>query len=975
VFSSKLGNAIESELIMSKKHWHSFLIVPLSILISALAGCGGAGPTPLNGTTVMPAISISLSPETVTLVPGGAQTFNATGNNATNAGVGWTVNGITGGNSTIGTIDQLGNYSAPISPPNPATVTVSAVAQVDNSEAANATVTIQGASVPVTVTISPASTTTYVGQPLVFTATVTGASNTSVSWQVNGQPLSSANPSWGAIVPVAGSQDAVTYTAPAQVPSPAQVTITAVSVAYPSQTASATVTISKLPTKTGLSLTGPSSTVFVGQPCSFTAVAVGLSSASVIWQVDGITGGNSSVGTIVGGQPVGDVSTATYTEPDVSGPTQITITAVSVAEASDFASVVITVTVVPPNADVTISPASATVFLGQPLLFTASVTGATDTAVTWLLNGEPPNSQNTNLGTLTTVSPSEATYTGPLQLPGTPTVTITAVSVANPDKFDSATVTLAVASGSAVVTVSPTGATLYPGVTQTFTATVTGETNTSVSWQVDGIPNGNSTLGTIQAGAGNSATYTPPAQVTTAFSVTVTAVSTASPSAFGSATVNLTPPPPPITVSVLPSSADVVVSTTQQYTATVTNAENPTVTWQVNNIPGGNIATVGSIDGTGLYTAPAAIPSGTITIQAVSSQTPTIIGTATAVIESAPVTVVALTPPSVTVQVGLGQQFTATVTGTTDPAVNFAVNGEVGGDSTIGTISADGPPVGNVTTALYLAPATVPAPATVQITAVSAFDGTTSAPATVTIDPAPQIQVTVAPSSQTLITGQTQTFAATVTNTTDQLVSWGISGPSCSGLTCGTIASTGSLTANYIAPQNVPSPNPTVTVTATADASSTAQGTAVVTVEPATPTISIQPGSWTIEVGTDNTVNFSAIIENAPADTPVVWGIGCISLYDGTAGEACRDVDFSGGGPGCISLPGLTKVCSNQPLPATAGNEALTYYAPQALSTVAFQENACQPTNQGIAQVPLTATMAVGGTQYVAQTVCITVTQ
>jgi len=164
-------------------------------------------------------------------------------------------------------------------------------------------------------------------------------------------------------------------------------------------------------------------------------------------------------------------------------------------------------------------------------------------------------------------------------------------------------------------------------------------------------------------------------------------------------------------------------------------------------------------------------------------------------------------------------------------------------------------------------------------------------------------------------------------------------------------------------------------VTATADADHTTQGTAVVTVEPGTPTISIQPGSWSIQAGPNNTVNFSAIIDNAPADTPVVWGIGCISLYDGTSGEACRDLDFSGGGPGCISLPGLFKVCSNQPLPATAGNEPLTYYAPKVLSTNAFQENACQPTNQGIAQVPLTATMTVGGTQYISPTVCITVTQ
>src|SRR5438477_1618561 len=54
------------------------------------------------------------------------------------------------------------------------------------------------------------------------------------------------------------------------------------------------------------------------------------------------------------------------------------------------------------------------------------------------------------------------------------------------------------------------------------------------------------------------------------------------------------------TVTVSPSTASVPVSTTKQFTATVT-PPGP-VTWSVNGLSGGN-ATVGTISATGLYTA------------------------------------------------------------------------------------------------------------------------------------------------------------------------------------------------------------------------------------------------------------------------------------------------------------------------------------------------------------------------------------
>jgi hypothetical protein len=95
--------------------------------------------------------------------------------------------------------------------------------------------------------------------------------------------------------------------------------------------------------------------------------------------------------------------------------------------------------------------------------------------------------------------------------------------------------------------------------------------------------------------------------------------------------------PPAGSVAVNLSTASVTVSGQQQFTATVTGAADNGVTWTVNDIAGGN-ATVGTIDNTGLYTAPATVPNpATVTVKATSVAFPSQSGTCTVTI-LAPVT-------------------------------------------------------------------------------------------------------------------------------------------------------------------------------------------------------------------------------------------------------------------------------------------------------------------------------------------------
>jgi hypothetical protein len=92
--------------------------------------------------TAPPPVSITISPTTATVRVNRTKQFTAAVQNNSNTSVIWRVNGVTGGNSAVGTISSSGVYRAPSSVPNQALVTVSATAAADQTKTANASVTI-----------------------------------------------------------------------------------------------------------------------------------------------------------------------------------------------------------------------------------------------------------------------------------------------------------------------------------------------------------------------------------------------------------------------------------------------------------------------------------------------------------------------------------------------------------------------------------------------------------------------------------------------------------------------------------------------------------------------------------------------------------------------------------------------------------------------------------------------------------------
>ena len=249
---------------------------------------------------------------------------------------------------------------------------------------------------------------------------------------------------------------------------------------------------------------------------------------------------------------------------------------------------------------VTVAPANATLIAGQSQTFAATVTGTTASGVTWLVNGVAGG--NATTGTIT----SSGGYTAPTPVPSS-AVSISAVSAADPSKSAQANVSFT----PVAITVSPTSATLSAGQTQTLSANVSGTSNSAVTWLVNGVTGGNSTMGTISTTGLFAAPATVPASP-----ASITAVSSADPSKSASATITFAAPAIAVTVS--PSSVTLGSGQAQAFSANVSGTTNSGVTWLVNGVPGGN-ATLGTITSSGLYTAPTTVPGSTVSVSAVST--------------------------------------------------------------------------------------------------------------------------------------------------------------------------------------------------------------------------------------------------------------------------------------------------------------------------------------------------------------------
>lgn len=299
-----------------------------------LVGCGSRPPSdPI----------VSIAPAAVQLQADlGQQKFVATVQNSPNAGVVWKVNHLLGGNAAYGRISPAGLYTAPALQPQPAQVIVTAVSMENSNSRASAQVAITPA---VSVTLSPASASVVVRHTLQFTATVSNATNTAVTWSVNGATGGSA---------ADGTIDASGfYTAPAVYPGLGQITITAISVQDPKQSATAAVSLEN---GVQISISPTQATLNLGASLGFSATVANTSNTAVTWSVNGVNGGNSGVGIIS--------ADGVYTAPSaLPSPASVTVTVTSQADPTASASASVQLTL--PPGSFSLAPVSTSLTLAK----------------------------------------------------------------------------------------------------------------------------------------------------------------------------------------------------------------------------------------------------------------------------------------------------------------------------------------------------------------------------------------------------------------------------------------------------------------------------------------------------------------------------------------------------------------------------------------------------------------------------------
>ena len=282
------------------------------------------------------------------------------------------------------------------------------------------------------------------------------------------------------------------------------------------------------------------------------------------------------------------------------------------------------------------------------------------------------------------------------------------------------------------VVISPPTADVRTGDSTQFSATVTdakGVTGGSVKWFVEGKAGGNATVGTIS----DTGLYKSPTALPNPPTIHVTATSTADATLSGDAMVSLQNPVPTVS-AVQPSPISV-----GDYTITVTGTKF---------VKGAQVQLAGAALVTTFVSATQLTVKGTATQSQVGKVDLTVKNPDPGAVSSSPAfsvqiatpsnVKVAVAPASASVRTNDKQQFTATVTGTSNTSITWAVNGVAGGNSTVGTIDSKG---------LYTTPPKVPNPTTVKVTATSAADTRAVATSSVSLLNAIPVALTVSPAS------------------------------------------------------------------------------------------------------------------------------------------------------------------------------------------------------------------------------------
>jgi hypothetical protein len=387
----------------------------------------------------------------------------------------------------------------------------------------------------------------------------------------------------------------------------------------------------------------------------------------------------------------------------------------------------------------TISPTSATMDLGQSLLFTSPVSGGTPPyTYQWYLNG---TAKGTNSSWTFTPS-SSASYLVYVNVTDSTTLKV---------KSNTATVTVNTALS---VTISPTSITMDVGQSKNFTSTVSGGTPAyTYQWYLGGSA--------ISGATSPYYVYTPSSSGSYSIYLNVTdSASTPKVAKSNTATVTVKAA---FSVSISPTSVTLDVGQSRNFTSTVTGGTSPySYQWYLDG------SAVSGATGTFYTYRASAAGSHTVYVKVTdSASTPVTATSNTASVTVSGALSVTISPGTVTMDVGQSETFTSTVTGGSGLyTYQWYLNGTLVGTGSNYTFTPGSPGFHNI----YL-----------NVTDSLSMKAKSNT-ATVTANAA--LSVTVSPSTWTMDVGQSKLFTSSASGGTGSyFYQWYLKGVAVSGAT------------------------------------------------------------------------------------------------------------------------------------------------------------------------------------------------
>jgi hypothetical protein len=409
----------------------------LALALCALAVLSGCGSSSTNQAPAV-VVTYTLAPPS-SILTGTSVTLSATvTNDPANAGVNWNVSCASascGSFSPTHTASGVTTvFTAPGLPPTGNSINITAASVTDRTATATVTVAVVS-TVTVNFNEAPPSTLAVGAQAMIIASLTNDPSNSGASWT-----LACGGGNCGALsLTQTMSGQATVYTAPNPAPTSGTVTITATSIADPTKSVSAVVTIGSS-TGVGILFTEPPPSALStgGHVAVSVTVTNDPANLGVDWSLSCTGGACGSISP----SHTSSGATTTFTAPaNIPPGNTVTITAAATAEPTLTIMGTVTITL-PTDVQITLNEAPPSTLSpnGEATVAATVTNDPTNAGVNWTVTCE--SSSCGSFSSTHTSSGETTIYTAPATVPTGGTVTITATAAADVTKTVSATVTI-----------------------------------------------------------------------------------------------------------------------------------------------------------------------------------------------------------------------------------------------------------------------------------------------------------------------------------------------------------------------------------------------------------------------------------------------------------------------------------------------------------------------------------------------------